>query len=190
MRRFLIAVLMMPLLLLSACSGGETNELQAPMQLRTELLAAESCSFTAEMQVDVQGRLYQIVLDCICHTDGTSEMTVRSPASLEGVSATLRGSDGLLSFDGMAVDFGLLADSELAPIALPALMAEYWRSAYILASGQEEGRLRVTYQDDFSDDGVLVDTWLEDGLPVYTEISLNGAVVAELRLSDVQINGG
>lgn len=190
MRRWMLAVLMIPLLLLSACGSGETNDLQVPLDFRALLLAADSCGFTADMQVDVQGKLYQIVLDCVCYADGTTEMTVRAPASLEGIQATWNGSNGLLSFDGMAVDFGLLADQSLAPITLPAVMAEHWRSAYILAAGQEDGKLHVTYEDDASDMDLYVDTWFEEGAPVYAEISLNGAVVAELQLTNLQLNGG
>lgn len=190
MRRRLLAVPMMLLLLLCACGGGETNDLRTPMDFRAALLAADSVKFTADMQIDVQGRLYDLTLDCVSRADGVTELTVRKPASLEGIRAEISGGSGLLSFDGMAVDFGLLAEPELAPISLPARMVEYWRSAYILAAGQEDGLLRVTYMDDESDTDLEIDTWFDGEEPIYTEISLNGAVAAELRLTDVQLFGG
>ena len=189
MRRRLLAVLMMLLLPLSAC-GGETDDLRVPMGFRAALLAAGTCRFTAQMRVDVQGSLYDLTLDCACDPDGTCAVNVLAPASLEGVRATFDGSGGLLSFDGMAVDFGLLAEQELAPILLPLRMVEYWRGAYILAAGQEEGLLRVSYQDDTSDLDLFVDTWFDGDTPTYTEISLNGTVAAELRLTEFRLDGG
>lgn len=190
MRRFAFAVLMMLLLPLSACGGGETDPLQAPMDFRTTLLAAESCSFTAQIRADVGDMDFTVCLDCRCFPDGGAEMTVREPETLAGIEAALSQTGGTLEFDGVAVDFGLIED-RLAPLMLPPLLAEYWRTAYIASAGQEDGLLHVRYEDDRDPESPKLDCWFDgEGLPCYAEFSLGGAVCATLTLTNVTINGG
>lgn len=191
MRHRLLAVPMLLLLLLTACGSGETSKLQAALAFRAALLAADGCRFTAQTQLDVQGSVYGIVLDCESFPDGSATMTVRTPESLEGVTAELSGKSGKLSYDGTAVDFGLFEDESVAPIALPALLAAYWREAYIYAAGPEDGLLRVSLQDDMDPRELTVDTWLdESGRPIYAEITLRGSVIAAITLENFELLGG
>lgn len=189
MRRKLLAVLMLPLLLLGACSGEQ--EMDAPMEFRAKLLAQGGCGFTAQMQVDVSRRVCALTLQCRCDADGPAEITVLAPETIEGISATLESAGGVLHFDTVAVDFGLAAEDRLAPIALPALLTAHWASAYISAAGSEDGLLRVCYADDTDTLDLSVDTWFDaDNCPVYAEIALDGTVFAELTLTDFVWYGG
>lgn len=191
MRRWLAAVLMMLLLPLSACSAGETDELQTPMAFRTALLSAGECSFTAQMRVDLEDRLYDVTLECECSADGSARLTVLAPDTIAGISAQLQQGRGTLDYDGMAVDFGLLPQTELAPIAIPALVVAYWREAYIDSAGWEDETLRVTYDNDMDDEQIIVDTWFDaQQTPIYAEVSVDGTVRATIQLTDVTIDGG
>ena len=191
MRRWLSAVLMLLLLPLSACGGGETKLLQIPMAFRAELLNAEGCSFQADMQIRFEDCVYNAKLDCCCNNDGSAELTVLAPETIEGIRASFDGRKSRLEYDGVALDFGLPEDAEFAPIALPVMLARCWRETYILAAGQEEGLLRVSYEDDTDTGGFETDTWFDAALcPVYAEISLRGRVIAEITLTDFSLDGG
>ena len=61
MRRWLCAVLTMPLLLLAGC-GKTTKEEQTALDLRTALQSADSCRFEAIGHADCNGRLYDFTL--------------------------------------------------------------------------------------------------------------------------------
>ena len=182
---------MLPLLLLSACGGGETKRLQAPMAFRAELLNADCCAFHADLRVDVHGRLYEISADCRCDSDGASEITLTAPETVAGVKARVDGKTGRLEFDGTAVDFGLPADEDTAPVLLPGLLAKFWREGYILAAGEDEGLLQVSYEDDLHGSPIRAETWFdEQHVPVYAELSADGAVFAWLTLDGLVMDGG
>ena len=186
----MLAVLMMLLLPLSACGGGETN-LQTPMTFRSKLLNAEGCSFTADMQVNLDDCVYALSLDCHCSSDGSAEITVLAPETLEGIHASVRSRDGELEFDGAALSFALPENQELAAIGRPGVLSAAWREDYILAAGMEDGWLRVSYENDADASGLQTETWFDSsGRPVYAEITLRGRVVAELTLKDFSLDGG
>ena len=188
-RRSLLAVLMILLLPLSACGGGETKLLQVPMRFRTALLQKEGCSFQAQMQVRFADCAYDVTLDCRVKEDGSAELTVLAPETIEGIRALLDGERGSLEYEGVALEFGLPKDAEFSPLALPMLLAKAWREAYILSAGQEDGLVLVSYEEDR--DGFTVDTWFdESGSPVFAEICLHDRIIAEITLTDVSLNGG
>ena len=191
MRRFLLAVLMTPLLLLSACSGrGKDDAMQAPMDFRTALLLHGGCSFTVQLRVDVQERLYDFSLACHGADDGSTEITVLAPETIGGIRATIRGETGDLIYDDLSLEFGLLEDTMLAPIELPAVLVACWESAYIESAGSDEGLLHVCYDGDYFGTPLRLDTWFEGGVPVRAELSLQGKVAAVMKLTDFSFDGG
>ena len=94
---------------------------------------------------------------------------------------------GTVTYDGLMMDFGLLANGRLAPAAGPAVVAYCWSSAYLAAGGEEEGRFRATYEKDYEEKMLKVDTWFENGIPIYAEVCYNGQRILNLTISEFSL---
>jgi hypothetical protein len=70
-----------------------------------------------------------------------------APETLAGITAAVDETGGTVTYDGLMMDFGLLANGRLAPAAGPAVVAYCWSSAYLAAGGEEDGRFRATYEN-------------------------------------------
>lgn len=186
MRRYGFAVLLMLLCLLTACGGKETDALQAPIQFRAELLEKNGCSFTAQITADADDRVWQYAVRCAASPDGTAQLEILAPDSIAGITAELSGADGKLCFDGAWVDFGLLADGELSPVAAPQTVFSCWTEQYIASAGGG----CVRYELGFGAKKLDVSTWFDEKeLPVKAEIYRQGKLLMTLELSDFEYNG-
>lgn len=174
--------------LLCACSGGQKEDaLQTAMDFRAALLNAASYSFKAEVTADYGERVYEFSMDCVC-SGGTTNITVTKPDTISGITAQVTNASGEVTFDGTALDFGTLADGNIVPLAVPAVAADSWTSAYIASAGKEKDALRVHYERGYDDAQLLVDTWfsLKNNLPIYAEVCYNDSCILQMRLSDFQ----
>lgn len=183
MRRIITAIILC--LFLCGCVEKE-NAVSEAVEFRAALVQAGGCSYIAEICADFGERVETFTVSCRSLADGTTEMTVLLPKSLEGLTATVSDSGGKITYDGMAMDFGLLADDSLAPAAAPALMVECWSSEYIAYGGMEEGRYRTGYEKGFDEAAVKVDTWFENHLPIYAEVCYNDMRILRLTITEFQ----
>ena len=192
MRRTLAAVLMTALCLLTACGSKETDELQAAMDFRAALLQAEGCPFTAAVTADYGDRSYEFTLDCVCRTDGTATVTVCAPQTIAGISASVQQAGAQLEFDGMALDFGTMADGTVSPVSAPIRLCQCWAQEYISAAGMEEENLRVTYEQGYDSETLTADTWFspENGVPIFAQICYNDQIILKMTLTDFSMNSG
>ena len=55
---------------------------------------------------------------------------------------------------------------------------------YISSAGQEEERYRVTYERDFDEKKLFVDTWFENAVPICAEVCYNGQRILKLQITD------
>lgn len=181
MRRIL-AVGVLAALLLSGC--GEADPIAPAVAFRAELVRAGGCSFTAEVTADSGDAVDVFTLRC--DADGTSAVAfeVVSPETLGGITATVSPDGGTVTYDGMAMDFGLLAGGNVIPAAAPALAVFCWREAYIAAVGTAEDRLRVTYEKDFDEKQLTVDTDFKNGVPIFADMCYNGQSILRLTIED------
>lgn len=176
------------LLLLCGCSGkqGEST-LQSAIDFRAALLNASSCSFSAQVTADYGDRVYEFSMDCVC-TGGVTDITVTQPETISGITAQIANDTGAVTFDGTSLDFGTLANGNIVPLAVPAVVADSWTSAYIASAGVEEDAYRVRYERGYEDGQLLVDTWfsLEKNIPIYAEVCYNDNCILQMKLSDFQ----
>lgn len=189
MRHAGIAVLTTMLLLLCACSGsGKDGDLQSAIDFRADYLGAASCSYTAEVTADYGETIYAFTMDCISKPDGTTELTVTEPESIAGITAQVTGDNGEITFDGMSLDFGTLAEGNVIPVAAPAVTADCWREAYIASAGREDGKYRVSYERGYEHETLQVDTWFstEKNIPIYAEICYNDICVLKVTITGFQ----
>ena len=184
MQRWKTAVPMMLLcLLLSAC-GGTQDRMQEALQFRTDLLAAQGCSFEAELTAQGETEVFECTLRCSISPDGTARAEVLAPEELAGVTATITDSGMQIDYDGVRVDCGQLSGS-VSPIGTPGLLYAAWTGGYIAAAGSEEHQTMARYLLGSGSSEKQISTWFSaDGTPESCEAAENGMVVLQCRLRD------
>ena len=157
--RKLLASLLIPLLLLAGCQGktgalpgGEeqTAEEEA-RQVRTEFLAASSCTGTAEVTADYGQRVYEFTLDFSWVKDGETVLTLTAPEEVAGLTARIAQGQTRLEFDGVSLDTGELTGEGLTPMELVPALMEWTRTGFMAQCAYEDRNevpaLRVQFRD-------------------------------------------
>ena len=183
MRRVLLPVLMISLVLLSGCAGGEGWE-ERFNQARQELAEASELSFTAEIAADMGDTVFECTLACVRDGEGT-EMTVLSPDLAQGVVVRSDGGGAKLSYDGLELyvgETGGVTPVGAVPVLTGALLDGYAESFY--AETYEDTPALVTRIYISEDTHALF--WLEGEslTPLYAELVQNGTAAVRCRFSD------
>lgn len=173
--------------LLFGCASEESI-LEPAIEFRAALLQAGGCRFHARIEADFGDRIEVFSADCDYSTDGTAQLTLTEPESLAGITASAAERGGRITYDGMSVDFGLLANGNVIPAAAPALAAISWAGEYISAAGMEEDVYRVTYEKDFDEKRLQVDTYFKNDLPFSAEVCYNNQRILKLDISDFSLH--
>lgn len=181
----LLSLAMVILLLLSGC-GGSSPEMDEAMTLREKLLKASGCSFDAAVTADYGDKLFSFRLRCQGDSGGNLTFTVVEPESIAGVSGTVAGTGGELTFDGTALSFPLMADGQVTPVTGPWLLLKTLRSGYLTSAGREGDLLRMAIDDSYQDDALHLDIWAEGGMPVRGEILYDGRKILSVDVADFQ----
>lgn len=180
-------------LLLCGCGGGEEEEIRA---LQSRYASAESVTMESEILCHLAGesRSFTVVTTC---SDQGATTTITAPEALSGLCATVTGEELLLRYEGAALSAGV--PDYISPAACVPYLLHAVAEGYLLEYGREtiDGMecLRAAF-DTTAPDGtaVLCTVWFEGstGVPCYTELSTDGAVVLTIRtLSfDMTGNGG
>ncbi len=158
--------------------------LSPAIKFRTDLVQAGGCSFTALITADFGDTVQEFTLECMTDDSDRLHLTVIAPETLAGISATVSEAGGKITYDGMAMDFGLLANGNVIPAAAPAIVNACWTGAYIACGGDEDGLYRVTYEKDYDEKKLIVDTWFEKNLPICAEICYNDERIIKITISD------
>lgn len=174
------------IVLLTACASQEKT-LEPAILFRADLLNAKGCSFTAEVTADYGELVYEMTMDCTASGAVTS-ITVTAPEPISGITADIANDTGTVTFDGMALDFGVLEDGQLAPLAAPGIAVESWNTAYIASAGEEDGCYRVSYENGYEDEKIIVDTWfsLDDCIPQYVHLRTGARTLVKLKINNFQ----
>lgn len=182
MRR-LVAVLMMLLCLPVAGCQKQTNPMQEALDFRTSLLSSEGCSFVCDVEADYGEKVYSFSLLCRCDDDG-AEMQIIAPENIAGITATVCDGETTLSFDGVRLEYGNLANGYVAPLACPWLLTGAWSEDYIAYAGADGDATRVTWLRGYNDEELTIDTWFSSQIPVFAEISYDGQRVLTIKIRD------
>ena len=106
-------------MLLSACSAKRPA--QPPLTFRTALLQSGGCSFSAAITADYGESDASFTLDCVFSPETGASVTVTEPESIAGIQAQVKDTAASVSYDGMQLGLGSLANGNLAPLAAPCL---------------------------------------------------------------------
>ncbi len=169
--------------LLCGCAS-ETSVLEPAIEFRSALLQAGGCSFRAKIEADFGDRVEIFTVDCDYGADGTARLTIVEPETIAGITAAVTDGGGKITYDGMSVEFGLLANGSVIPAAAPALTAFCWSGEYIAAAGTEEDVYRVTYEKDYGEKRLQIDTYFKNDLPFFAEVCYNDQRILKLDISD------
>lgn len=173
---------------LSACAA-KSAPTQSGLDLRTSLLEAGGCSFQAVIGADLGDRVYRFTVNCRYTAGGQTELTVLQPEELSGISATVAQDGVSVTFDSAELDFGPMANELVSPITACQVLGRCWTGGYLESGGTDGALERITCLDGYEEQELKVDTWLENGLPVYAEITFDNTRCLTLQLSDFRFEG-
>lgn len=174
------------LLLVGLCGcSAESKDLERGLALRTNLLKASGFSFDAEITADYGDKLHQFSMNCQSDREGNVTFQVTAPETITGITGSITEEGGTLTFDDTALHFDLLTDEQLSPVSAPWILVKTLRSGYLRTVGREEEELRLTIDDSYDDDALMVDVWLDGkDLPKRAEIVYDGRRILTLLVKN------
>lgn len=142
------------------------------MAFRASLLSATECRFQATVTADYGDEVYRFTLDCRCDELGNLRFSVLEPDSISGISGTISGEGGKLTFENDTVlAFETLKDGQVTPVTAPWLMMKTLRGGYVTSCGTEENSMRVSVDDSYLDKPLRFDIWFNDeDVPHHAEV--------------------
>lgn len=145
----------------------------------------QACSFGAEITATYAETSYTFFVQCKVDANGDLTFSVSEPATIAGITGTVTGSGGRLTFDDKALAFSLLADGEVSPVSAPWLLMKTLRSGYIRSCCQEDSGLRLSIDDSYEANALRLDVWLGEGdVPVFAEIMWQGRRVLSMKVEN------
>ena len=183
-----LCAVLLCLVFLTGCSRTP-KELQRSMALRSKLLAAQGCSFDAEITADYGDKLHSFAMHCEADSNGNLSFTVTEPETVDGITGTVSTEGGKLTFGDTALHFELLADEQLSPVSAPWILLKTLRSGYLTSGCTEDGNIRLTIDDSYEDDALQLDIWLDGkDLPQRAEILYDGRRILSLALTNFAVS--
>lgn len=173
-------------LALTGCTAAD-GEMEEALAFRSKCLGAERITFQAEISADYIDHVEQFTLDCSADTAGALSFTVAEPEEIAGITGTVAGERGTLTFDDTILAFPLMDDGHLSPVSGPWVMLSAVRAGYITSCAREGELLRVTVNDSYADDALTVDVWLQGDTIVAAEIAWRGRRQMTLEIGAFQI---
>lgn len=175
------------LLLLAGCANGNEG-LDRAMALRAKLLASGGCSFSSVITADYGDELQEFTVTCEADPQGNVSFCVKEPQTIAGITGKLSAKGGELTFDDQAVAFPLLADDQVTPVSAPWLLIKTLTGGYVTSCGSDGDTLRLTINDSYDSDALVVDIWLGEGdLPIRAEFSYRDRRILSMEIESFQI---
>ncbi len=179
MKRFL------PLLLifLLGC-GREDPAMRETLELRSQVLGAQGVAFRAALTAHYIDTREMFTLDCGTDQTGTVSFEASEPEEIAGITGTVSGTEGTLTFDDTVLAFPLSTGEGLSPVAGPWVLMRALREGCIVSAVREQELLHMTIDDSYADDALTVDIWAQAGKVVSAEISREGRRILVMEIED------
>ena len=166
----------------------ENRGLEQGIQFRSELLRAKECRFISEIVADYGEEVHSFLLENVVDSHGRVSFCVLEPDSIAGIQGEILNSEGKIIFDNTILAFPLLTDDKLSPISASWILMKSLRSGYISSSCMDGDLLRLTINDSFEEDALMLDVWLsQNNEPVHAEILHKGERILTVEISDFRI---
>lgn len=178
-------------LLLTACGGGEGNDMVT--RLQQQYAAVESATMEADIVCHYDEEVREYTLLC-AYSPERSTVTVLRPENLAGISAQVENGMLTLSYDDISLDAGTYSAAAVSPVvALPKLMeAAAWGYPGEQSEETLGERACIRLGCDLSDEpGTMYTTWFdrETMLPLRSEITVDGTLLFEITWSRFEVTG-
>lgn len=168
-----ISWILICIILLTGCAN-ESDQMERALILRSRVQQAQ-VTFDVEMTADYGDKTYDFSMSCKGDMEGNLSFTVTAPESIAGISGTISGGTGKLTFDDQMLAFEILADGLISPVGGPWVMLKSLRSGYLTSCGAEGGGLRMSIDDSYEDKALHLDIWLgSEDIPQRCEIYWEG----------------
>lgn len=179
--------LLLVLVLFSGCSA-EHGELDRAMTLRAKLLGTTECTYDALVTADYGDEINTFRMECTASGNGDVAFKVSEPESISGITGTLTGSGGKLTFDDKALAFDMLADGQLSPISAPWVFLKTLRGGYVTSCGSDGDGIRVSIDDSYEEDALHVDIWLDaQDTPILAEFIYDDRRILTMDIENFRI---
>ena len=155
------------------------------LSFRQKLLQSQGCGFQGQVTADFGDRLYECALDYQADSLGNVTFSVTQPQTIAGITGALSEDGGELTFDDIALHFPLLAEEMLSPVSAGWVLVKALRGGNIQAVCMEEDLLHLSVDDDYEEDALRLDVWLnQQEQPVRAEILYEGRRILSLTISN------
>lgn len=182
-----ILLLLMCLVFFSGCSSGQAA-LDAGHRLRSNILDAEGCSFTASITADYGDEIYNFDMHCTFDNNGALSFSVMKPDSIAGITGTVDATEGALTFDDQVLAFQMLADGQITPVSAPWVLMKAIRGGYIAACSKEKNGFYLQLDDSYEEDPLTVDLWIDENCAVTRgEFLWDGRRIISIDVSDFKL---
>lgn len=157
------------------------------LQLRQKMLSSAGCSFDATVTADYGDEIYKFTLSCQADQSGDLCFTVISPESISGVTGTVSGIGGKLTFDQEVLAFDLMADEQITPVSAPWILIRTLRGGYIHSCAVLEQGIQISMDDSYNEDALHLEVYVDDsGIPYGAEIYWKGRQFLTLQVENFQ----
>lgn len=158
--------------MLLLCGCDSNSEMDDVMGFRQRMLTSDGYILCAQITADYGDAVYSFTVECTFDQTGTMDFIVTSPQTIHGITGTVDGDQGKLTFDDQALLFELLADGQLSPISAPWIAINALRSGYIQSCGVDGDNIRIILDDSYDSNALRVDWWVtKQMIPIVAEIS-------------------
>lgn len=174
------------LLVLPGCAldGGDTEQALA---FRQTLQEAKGICFDAGITADYGDRVERFTLRCQADPRGDLNFTVLHPAEISGITGSVAGSQGKLTFDDTVLAFPMLAQQRLSPLSGPWVVVQALLKGYITSCVREGELLHLTVNDSYEDDPLTLELWIRDNALAAAEIGWRGLRQMTLEIENFSL---
>lgn len=168
--------------------GAKDDSLEQAMELRTQILNAEKCSFQAVVTADYGDALYTFQMACEADSSGNLAFTVLDPETISGITGSISQEKAALTFDDKVLAFPMLADGQITPVSAPWLFLNSIRSGYLAGCGQLDGGISIYIDDSFGEKPVRAEIVTDEEFnPIHADIIWQDRRVLSVNIQNFTI---
>lgn len=181
-----VAAFLCVICVLTGC--GSRNSMKRSIDLRSDILAANGCSFQCKITADYGERIYVFGMDCQTDKDGNLTFTVNEPTTISGICGKITQEEGALTFDDRVLAFETIADDCLTPVSAPWVYIEAIRSGYINSCVETDSGYCIEIDDTYKGSSLRLQIYTDsDSAPTGGEIFWNNRRILTLQVDNFKI---
>lgn len=179
-----LAGLLLAVVFLFGCR--QDDGIDRAMAMRSEFQSS-GCAFRATVSADYGDMIHTFVLDCTADEKGDISFVVAAPDTISGITGTLTGNSGFLTFDSEVLAFSMLADGQLSPVSAPWVLINTLRGGYLRYCTETDTGYRLTIDDSYADQSMQAEIWIDaNDSPMGAEILWQGRRILTLKIENFQ----